>query len=308
MLLLFFGGRYLAGLSLCPKTESRDETYARELKNGAIDEDFYKKLPKQEVCISSEYGYKLHGLWFSNNDSKNTIIICHGHTVNLNSAIRYMKIFYTRGFNVLIYDHRYHGESGGEYCTMGFYEKFDLKSWVTWVIGKTGENSIIGTHGESMGASTVLMHAAIDDRISFTISDCPFESVYEEFKYRLKVEYKLPPFPLLQIANLFTKIRTKTFYGNIAPIKVICDIKTPVLFIHGDNDNYVPCSHTIHLYQLKKGFKQLYIAKGAEHAKSFNVDKAEYEKVVHCFLRSAGILGKILPEDKKERKQEILVE
>ena len=286
LIILLFSGYYFTKVSLYPTTHDSEETYNKELSDGYIDDLYYKNLEKQEVYIDSDYGYKLHGIWFPNKDSKKTMIICHGYTMNLNGAIRYMNMFYKTGFNVLIYDHRYHGKSGGESCSMGYYEKLDLKTCVTWVINKIGKDSIIGTHGESMGAATVLMHAAIDERISFTIADCPFESVYEQFKYRLKIQYKLPPFPFLTFANLVTKIKVKIFYKDIAPIKTIENIKIPILFIHGDSDTFIPYSHTQHMYDLKEGPKQLYLAKGADHAESYCVNKDEYKKAVYKFLDS----------------------
>lgn len=200
-----------------------------------------------------------------------------------------MDMFYKKGFNVFVYDHRFHGKSGGENCTMGYYEKYDLKSCVDWVLNKIGQDSIIGTHGESMGAAIVLLHAAIDNRINFVIADCPYESVKEQFKHRLKIEYKLPSFPIINLASLVTKIKTKAFYGNISPIKIIGSIKTPILFIHGDSDTYIPYSHTVHLFNSKKGIKKLYLAKDANHAGSFLVDKIQYEKVVNEFLSEIGV-------------------
>ncbi len=283
-------GYYFSKFSLYPVTKDYDETYETEVSTGYFDDHYYKNLEKQEVYTDSDYGYKLHGIWFPNKDSKKTIIICHGYTYTLYGSIKYMDMFYKRGFNVLVYDHRYHGKSGGDYCSMGYYEKVDLKKWVTWVENKVGKDSIIGTHGESMGAATVLMHAAIDDRLSFAIADCPFESVYEQFKYRLKVEYKLPAFPFLNFANLVTRIKIKTFYKDISPIKNIENIEIPILFIHGDSDEFIPYSHTQHLYDSKKGPKQLYFAKGADHAKSYFVDKDEYKKVVYKFLDSIEVL------------------
>ena len=279
-------GYYFTKRTLYPKTMDYDETYEIEKDSGYLDELYYNNLEKQEVFIDSDYGYKLHGIWFPNENSKKTIIICHGYTYTLYGSVKYMNMFYNRGFNVLIYDHRYHGKSGGENCSMGYYEKNDLKNCVSWVINKTGKDSIVGTHGESMGAATVLMHGAIDDRLSFAIADCPFESIYEQFKYRLKIEYKLPAIPFLNFANLITKIKVKVSYKDIAPIKTIGNIKFPVLFIHGDSDTFIPCSHTQHLYDLKKGPKQVYFAKGADHAKSYFVDKEEYKKVVYKFLDS----------------------
>lgn len=255
-----------------------------EVSSGYINEEHFNKFNKEEIYINSEYGYKLHGLYFPNGDSKKTIIICHGFTYTLYGSIKYMDIFYKKGYNVLVYDNRYHGISGGVNCTFGYYEKYDLKSFVDWVIERNGEESYIGTHGESMGAAIVLLHGAIDNRLAFIIADCPYQSVREQFKYRLKTEYRLPSFPVLNISSLITKLKIKAFYKDISPLSIIDKIKTPILFIHGDSDKYIPYSHSVNLYNKKNGPKMLYLAKGADHAKSYCVDKEEYEKKVNEFL------------------------
>jgi len=279
-------GFYFVKISLYPETENYDETYRRELDNNYFDDGYYTGLEKVEVSIDSEFLYKLRGYWFPNKSSSRTIIIAHGYTVNLCASIRYLKMFHDRGFNILIYDQRYHGKSGGPNCTMGYYEKYDLKTCVSWVISETGEGSIVGIHGESMGASTALMHAAIDNRISFVISDCAFQNLHKQFAYRLKAEYRLPAFPLLSFANLATKIVTNQFYRNISPISEIDKVKIPVLFIHGDSDTYTLCSNTIDLYEKKKGIKELYLCRGANHAESLYVNRSEYERVVDNFINS----------------------
>jgi fermentation-respiration switch protein FrsA (DUF1100 family) len=285
---LIYSGYYFTKVSLLPTNTAYEETFKIEVEKGLIDEIKFKSMKKEEVYIKSDYGYNLSGYWIRNNNANRTMIICHGYTYSLYGSVKYMDMFLKRGYNILIYNHRYHGTSGGDNCSLGYYEKMDLKFCVDWVKARLGEESIIGTHGESMGAATALMHAAIDDRISFVIADCPFESVYEQFKHRLKIEYKLPAVPFLNFSNLFTKLRINTFYKDIAPIRVIDKIKQPVLFIHGDQDQYIPPSHSEHMFALKDGPKALYLAKGADHAEAFATDKELYVKTVYSFLDSIG--------------------
>lgn len=288
MLLTVGMAAYLVRIAFNPKTHNYDETYKIEVDNRNISPIFYEGLEKEEVYIDSDYGYKIHGIWFSNGDSDKTIIIVHGYTYTLFGSVKYMEIFLKRGFNVFLYDHRYHGKSGGSNCTFGHYEKDDLKQVIDWLLNEKGKMSVLGTHGESMGAATVLMHAAIDDRVDFVIADCPFKSVWDQFVYRLKVEYKLPAFPILYCTNLFSKFRIDTKFTEIAPIKSVETIKIPIFFIHGDADTYIPKSHSEEMFALKKGEKRLYIAKGAEHARSYSVDKEKYEKEIEEFLISTG--------------------
>lgn len=286
LIIIVLSGIYFLNITLNPKTKDYDATYDIEVNSGYIDKHNYENKIKEEIYIDSDFGYKLHGIYFPNGDSKKTIIICHGYTYTLYGSIKYMDMFYKRGYNVLVYDHRYHGKSGGKNSTFGYYEKFDLKSFVDYIIKKNGQEGIIGTHGESMGAATVLQHAFIDKRLTFVIADCPFQNVKEQFKYRLKIEYKLPSFPILNVSSLITKLRIKANYNDISPINGIGSINTPILFIHGDSDSYIPYTHSVNMYEKKKGAKMLYIAKGADHAKSFAVDKKEYEKKVNEFLDS----------------------
>lgn len=283
-LIMFIVGIHFTNIAMYPKILDYNYTYDMELEEGNINKEEYEKLPKEEFYIKSKFGYKLHAIWFPNKASKRSIVIVHGITYNIFGSIKYMNMFYKRGFNVLVYDHRFHGKSGGPNCTFGYYEKYDLKTCVDWVLNRVGSNSLVATHGESMGAATVLQHAAIDDRLAFVIADCPYKSALEEFKYRLKIEYKLPSFPVINIASLVNRFRTKAYFSEMCPINGIKNINIPILFIHGDADTYIPASHSIDMYNLKSERKMLYLAPGAGHAKAFITNKDEYEKVIEEFL------------------------
>lgn len=284
LIILCSAAIHFANVAMYPKIFDYDKTYYLEIESGNINKEEFEKLLKEEFYINSKFGYSLHAIWFPNKDSQKTIVFAHGITYTLFGSIKYMNIFYERGFNVLVYDHRFHGKSGGANTTFGYYEKYDLSTCIDWVLERVGNDSIVGTHGESMGAATVLQHAAIDERLAFVIADCPYKSAEDEFKYRLKIEYKLPSFPVINIASLVNRVRTKAYYSDMSPINNIKDISTPILFIHGDADTYIPCSHSVDMYNLKSNSKMLYIASGAEHARSFATNKYEYTKIVDLFL------------------------
>lgn len=276
---------YFSNLIIYPKKTDYDETHAIEVKAGRIVDDSFNKLKKEEVYIDSPYGYKLHGIFFPKNGSNKFIIICHGITYSLYGSVKYMDLFSKRDFNILIYDHRYHGLSGGKNVSFGYYEKYDLKSFTDWIVNKFGEDSYIGVMGESMGAGTVLQNIAIDSRIKFCISDCAYSDIKELMKYQLKNQFHLQYLPfLIPLTGLAVKVRAGWNFKNVSPIKDIKDVETPVLFIHGENDDFVPTYMSIDMYKAKKGMKDLYIAPNAGHAEAYLKNKEEYDRKVGEFL------------------------
>lgn len=276
-------------LAIKPKTFDYEENYNFFVKNGKLIEAVFISLSREEIYFDSPYGYKLHGLFFPVKDSKKTMVFAHGITHSLYGSVKYMEMFLKRGFNVFIYDHRFHGKSGGHNCTFGYYEKYDLKTACDWVFSKIGTDGIIGIHGESLGAATALQNSAIDERISFYIADCPFSDLYKLLAYRLKVEYNLPPFPIMALSSLITKLRCGAFFTDMSPISDISGVKTPIFFIHGKNDSYIPTEMSMEMFNKKPGAKKLYLAPNAGHAEAFWNNKEEYDLQIGEFLREIGV-------------------
>lgn len=283
---LALAGIIFARIVIYPKCFGYLETYEIEKNSGKLIEEEYQSWPKEEILLPSQFGYSIHGLYFPIEGSKRTIILSHGITYTLFGSVKYMPIFRNLGFNVLIYDLRRHGKSGGTYCTFGYYEKYDLMMLVSWVKEKTGADTVIGTHGESMGAVVSMLHAAIDPRVDFMVSDCGFTDLREQVAYRLKVEYRLGKFPLLYLASFFSKILSGMSFDQAAPIQVIDRVQIPVLFIHGAEDDYIPPQMALDLYEKKnKGARKLYLAPHSRHAESFWDHREEYTSIVTEFLR-----------------------
>jgi fermentation-respiration switch protein FrsA (DUF1100 family) len=242
----------------------------------------------EKVFISSRFGYKMAGIYVTNaRRSENTIILVHGRAMDKwNSMEQYSKLFFRLGFNVLAYDCRAHGESGGKDITFGFYEKFDLDSWVDFVKSKNPKG-IIGIHGESMGAATALQHSELNEKskkVCFYISDCSYSDLRQLFKYILKRDYNLPSFPLLDYASFVSFFRSGFTFDQVSPIRAIKSVKVPILFIHGGKDDYVPTEMSKELFETKSGKKELWLVPNAGHAKSISIDPAGYQKTVEYFV------------------------
>jgi fermentation-respiration switch protein FrsA (DUF1100 family) len=278
-------GYVFAAKVVYPKRFGFEETYCIEIEKGRLVEEEYKSWVKEETILQSQFDYSIYGLYFPIEGSDKVIIFSHGITYTLFGSVKYMKIFRDLGFNIFIYDNRYHGKSGGKNSTFGYYEKFDLKMIVDWIQQKVGPDAIIGTHGESMGAAISIQHAAIDPRIKFIIEDCSFNDLWDQLKYRLKMEYHLPAFPLLHLANMMGKVITGMDFHEISPKKDVQNIQAPMLFIHGEQDDFIPVSMVHELFENKvSGPKKKYIPNNAKHATAFWDNRFEYASVIRKFL------------------------
>lgn len=281
-------GYVFSNLILHIQTVPYEQTLQREAVAGRVDPEAFAQLSKQEVWINSPFGYDLHAYWIpsQNQDANKVMIFVHGVTYSLMGSLKYLPIFQKRGYHALVYDHRRHGRSGGATTTFGYMEKHDLNACVDWVQAKLGSDAFIGIHGESMGAATALQHAAIDGRAAFYIADCPYSDLTEQLAFRLKEDYRLPKLPLLHLVNTITRLRGKFWFGDVSPIRDLANVHTPVLFVHGQEDRYVPTQMSLAMYETKPGIKQLYLVPNAGHAQSVIVDPESYEEKVSHFLDS----------------------
>jgi len=94
----------------------------------------------------------------------------------------------------------------------------------------------------------------------------------------------------VKLASLMTKISFGWRFEEVSPIKDISSLELPILFIHGDKDDYVPTHMALDMYNGKKGIKYKYIAPNSRHAQSYVNNKREYEEKVYKFLKDINII------------------
>src|SRR5947199_4291190 len=93
------------------------------------------------------------------------MVYLHGVADNRTSAAGAIARFVPRGFDVIAYDSRAHGESGGTACTYGFFEKHDLHRVIDTI--EPGPIVLVGT---SLGAAVALQEAAFDRRVAAVVA------------------------------------------------------------------------------------------------------------------------------------------
>lgn len=304
ILLILITSYYLSKKVLHPKRVCLEKSMHIENKAGRINKDEYNKLIKEDLNIKSTNGYDLdttiiyrEGINRENiiKDKEKVIIFVHGYEYNKIGSLKYFEIFRSRDFNIVMYDHRNSGNSGGNSTTMGYIEKHDLKTVINEVKSLFGQNAIIGLHGESMGASTSLLTLEIEDNINFIIADCGYSNLKEELSYHIKKQYKVPSFPFINISSIFNKLLVGYKYEDILPIESIkkYGLKVPILFIHGDSDNFTPCKMSEDMYKARKESvdknvcTMIYIGKNSDHTETYWNNKKECDAVIGRFLEEA---------------------
>ena len=202
-----------------------------------------------------------------------TALVLHGWRDTPLKFLHLARIYYQNlGFNILLPDLHAHGLSQGKAIGMGWKERKDVLRWME-VAGETFRCDSFVVHGVSMGAATA-MNIAGEEMPSFVkdirfVEDCGYTSVWDEFAYELRRDFRLPPFPLMYSASLLCRLRYGWSFGEASPIKQVGKCRWPMLFIHGDNDDFVPSWMVYSLYEAKPEPKQLWITPDCGHNDSY---------------------------------------
>jgi pimeloyl-ACP methyl ester carboxylesterase len=280
---LIVGVLYYSQKIIFPKVYSHEYVRNYALEGKHYDPSYLEEFRKERINLTNPKGYTLKAIVYHNNPDK-FVILCHGITSNYDGMKKYASIYLKKGYSVLLYDHRNHGYNMSCYTSLGYLEKQDTKVAFDY-IKKHYNNSVIGVHGESMGASTAMQFASIEPNLSFCVEDCGYDNAYDLMSIRASKDHH----PILKLLTKPTDIYLGLFYkfklSDIDYKKYLKHITCPVLFIHGEADDYVPYFMVHNLYDSFNGEKALLTIPNARHAESILVDPKAYESGIHNFLK-----------------------
>ena len=169
---------------------------------------------------------------------------------------------------------------------MGWYDRYDIEKWIP-VAHDIFKDDFMVLHGVSMGGATVMMTSGdpLPEYVRAFVEDCGYASVVMQFNNNRKQSFAFIPPDVLQSASLVTKIKYGWGFWQASSIKQLKKCDRPMLFIHGDADDFVPFEHLWKNYEAKtKGYKEMWVAHGAVHANSFAKYPDTYKERVEEFL------------------------
>ncbi len=276
----------LVGPRMLLMPERRNPEYYRERFGYSRPEQIGLKYESGTTLTSD--GYRLS--YWAIDDPKcehvaGAIIFLHGITDSKVSGLNYAKELAGSCQKIYLIDMRRHGESEGEYCTYGYYEKHDVVRFIDKI---TSEHpgipiSLLGT---SMGAAIAIQVAAIDKRVSRVIAVAPFCDLFSialdhEFRH-IGIRNKLLLHFVLRRAEKIANFSA----SEVSPAKDIGKVNVPVLLVHGEKDRTVKRQYPEKLAELGKK-AELIEVKGAGHVDVLEKGGSEYVRKLTDFLKSS---------------------
>ena len=248
---------------------------------------------REAAEIISDDGLKLKGDLFRSDveETHRWLLAIHGYTGRRSDMWDVAGFYAGWGYHVLTPDMRAHGESEGDYIGMGWLDRKDVLKWIDYIIELDPEAEII-LHGISMGGAAVMMTSGekLPEQVKGIVEDCGYTSVWDIFDDELAYLFHLPAFPILYIASGISSLRAGYSFGEASALEQVKKSEVPILFIHGDEDNFVHTEMVYKLYEACTSPKDILVIEGAGHGAAYGTDPDLYFSTVYDFLeRECGI-------------------
>ncbi len=231
-------------------------------------------------------GLTLRGLYLPTEEQRHLIVLVHGMWSSWLEMAGLGRDLHGRGFDVLLFDLRGHGESDPSRLYLGRRERADLRAVMDWAESVGFSDDRIGWLGYSMGGSTVLMEAARNPGIQVAVIDSPYADLPKLLETQLSKHSGLPRWfnpGILLAARVIYGVRT----DDLVPIRFARDWgERPLLLIHGESDTTVPVSQAYELAQTLGDSCKTLTLPGVEHVQAYMTNPQGYVKTVSSFFDS----------------------
>jgi len=226
-------------------------------------------VPYQSVDLLTSDGVHL-AAWYTPPRKSAIILLAHGYGGDRPEWV--YEMLARKGYGVLAWDARAHGQSGGEISTIGYLEVLDVQAALDFALAQPGANRI-GAWGGSMGAATLILASAQFPQIEALFVDSSFASLDDEFNF-------LVPYPILNpLAKILTSIEGGIPIEKVSPLNVISQISPrPVYIVHGTGDTVAPPGAGQQLYDAAHEPRFLWVEKGETHLHIYYDYPRRYKK------------------------------
>ena len=250
-----------------------------------------RSLPCREFTIQSFDGLTLHGKFYEYTPGATIELMIHGYRGNAERDLcGGVQRCFALGHSALVIDQRGSGKSQGNVMTFGIREHRDCLKWIELLIETFGPDTKIILTGISMGASTVLMAAgqSLPKNVIGVLADCGYTSAKEIITLVIRM-LKLPP----KLAYPFVKLGALLYGGfrleKDSAVSAMTRCKIPVIFYHGESDDFVPCYMSQQNYDACTSKKQLVTIPDAGHGLCYLVNPDRYLSTLKSFFAEESL-------------------
>jgi fermentation-respiration switch protein FrsA (DUF1100 family) len=229
----------------------------------------------ENIGLTTEDGLKL-AAWYTPPKNGIVILVAHGHASARPEDI--YALFASHGYGVLAWDFRAHGDSEGDFTSLGYYEVLDVKAALDYARAQPGVKHV-GGWGGSMGAATMIRSAAKHPEIEAIVADSAFPTLVDELDFRV-------PFPVIRpLIGFFAEWQTGFDMNDVRPVDDVALISPrPIFFIQGMQDGAIPANSAQRIYDAAGEPKQLWMEPDAIHLGMYSSHPDKYtEKVIGFF-------------------------
>ena len=265
-----------------PEGEAYEE-FREDMEKWARD---LRAMSHEEMSITSFDGLTLRGNFYEYAPNAPIELMFHGYrgTAERDLSGGVARCFQL-GRSALLVDQRGCSDSEGNVISFGINEHRDCLAWLDFAIQRFGKDVKIILTGISMGASTVLMVSdqALPPNVLGILADCGFSSAKDIIKKVIR-QMGLPA----DVGYPFVKLGAKLF-GHFdleahSAVEAVKNATVPVIFFHGDGDDYVPCEMSRINYEACTAKKKLVIIPRAGHGLSYPVAPDTYLNALREFF------------------------
>ena len=267
-----------------------------QIPEGEIYEVFREPMEKwarevramkcEQMSTTSFDGLRLSGRFYEYAPGAPVELMFHGYRGSAERDLSGgVQRCFALGRSALIVDQRCSGKSGGHVITFGIREHKDCLSWLGFMRERFGSDVKIILTGISMGASTVLMAAGerLPDNVIGVLADCGYSSP-KEIICKVICQMGLP----VKLSYPFVKLGARLFGGfdleENSPVEAMKKATVPVIFFHGEDDDFVPCEMSRQNYDACASRKMLVTVPGAGHGLSYPVAPERYLQALRDFF------------------------
>ena len=167
--------------------------------------------------------------------------------------------------------------------TFGVRESRDLMAVIEDTYERYGRDIHIGLHGESMGAGLQLMALSHKPNVDFIVNDCGYSEILPVLRWKVKQGFGLPGW-LADAAAPYCKLFFGFSFKEVRPIDRLKENESPICFVHGTEDTFTAHWHSEKMYETNKGYKELHLFEGVDHAECISTDWDLYFKMMKTFV------------------------